>query len=195
MEPRVNVRVSNAPSTSTWKVVARWLPTFFAFPLGAVAAKIVAGPVDGLAAALLGGAITGTVLGAAQWWGMGPTGPGARRWIVATGVGLSVGLGIGSAVVDYGWSLADLAIQGAICGLAIGAAQGVVLRPRVGALALAWVPALAALWALGWTITTAIGVDVESQYTVFGSSGAVTVTIATVVLPLLLARHPDASAS
>ena len=32
------------------------------------------------------------------------------------------------------------------------------------------------LWALGWTVTTSIGVDVERQYVVFGSAGAIAVT-------------------
>ena len=41
---------------------------------------------------------------------------------------------------------------------------------------------------VGWAITTAIGVDVESQYTVFGSSGAFVVTAATAALPVA-ARH------
>jgi hypothetical protein len=31
------------------------------------------------------------------------------------------------------------------------------------------------LWALRWTATTAIGVDVERQYVVFGAAGAITV--------------------
>jgi hypothetical protein len=30
-----------------------------------------------------------------------------------------------------------------------------------------------ALWALGWTVTTAAGVDVERQYAVFGALGAI----------------------
>ena len=73
-------------------------------------------------------------------------------------------------------------------------------RPRCSgrgsdALAFAWVPALGVLWAAGWAITTAFGVDVESQYTVFGSSGALFVTAATVVLPVLLARHADRTAT
>lgn len=194
-ELHMNLRERHSTKPVSWKVALRWLPTFFAFPLGAVAAKVVSGPVDGIVAALVGGAITGVVLGAAQWWGMGANGPPARQWIVATAAGLSLGLGAGSAAVDYGSSIGDLAIQGAICGLVIGAAQATVLRPRIGGLAFAWVPTLSVLWALGWTITTAIGVDVESQYTVFGSSGALTVTAATVVLPLALARRSETSSS
>jgi hypothetical protein len=30
------------------------------------------------------------------------------------------------------------------------------------------------LWALGWTVTTLVGVDVEKQYTHFGITGALT---------------------
>ncbi|MEA2143432.1 MAG: hypothetical protein QOI64_1862 [Solirubrobacteraceae bacterium] len=177
----------------TWRSSAlRWLPTFLGFPLGGGLAEIIVGPVDGVAAALLGGAITGAVLGAVQAWAMGSSGPPAQRWTIATMAGLAAGLGLGSAVVGYGTSLGELALQGAICGLAIGAAQAVLLRGRRAYL---WAPALSALWALGWTITTAIGVDVETQYTVFGSSGALVVTAATVVLPMLLATRTLRSAS
>jgi hypothetical protein len=178
---------------TTWRASAvRWLPTFLGFPLGGLLAELVAGPVDGITAALLGGAITGGVLGAVQSWGMGSNGPPARHWITATTVGLAAGLAIGSAAVGYGTSLADLVVQGAICGLAIGTAQAIVLRGRVAYL---WAPALSALWALGWAITSSAGIDVEAQYTVFGSSGALVVTAATAALPVLLATRTLRSAS
>jgi hypothetical protein len=179
--------------TTTWKQSAlRWLPTFAGFPLGGFMAELIAGPVDGLAAALLAGAITGLVLGAVQSWGMGSSGPPARQWIAATTAGLTVGLALGSAAVGYGTSLADLVVQGAICGLAIGTAQAVTLRGRAAYL---WAPALSALWALGWAITTSIGIDVDSQWAVFGSSGALVVTAATAVLPVLLATRAARGAS
>ncbi len=173
----------------------RWLVSFLGFPLGGLVAELVVGPVDGVAAAVVGGAITGLLLGAVQAWALRPLRVPAGPWIAATAVGLTVGLGVGAAAVDYGTSMGDLAVQGAICGLAIGIAQAAVLRSRAGAVAFAWVPALGALWALGWTVTTAIGVDVESQYTVFGSSGAITVTILTAAMPMLLARRARRSAS
>ncbi len=176
----------------TTRIALRWLPTFLGFPLGGFAAELIAGPVDSLAAAVVGGAITGAVLGAVQAWGMGENGPPARDWIAATTVGLTVGLAIGSAAVGYGTELADLVVQGGICGLAIGSAQAFVLRGRVGYL---WAPALSALWALGWAITTSIGIDVETQYAVFGSSGALVVTAATVVLPMVLANRAPRSAA
>jgi hypothetical protein len=164
----------------------RWLPTFFGFPLGGFVAELIAGPVDGLVPALLAGAVTGSVLGAIQVWGMGSNGPPAHGWIIATTTGLTVGLALGSAAVDYGTSLGDLVLQGAICGLAIGTAQALVLRGRAAYL---WAPALSALWALGWAISTSIGVDVDTQWAVFGASGALVVTAATAVLPVLLATR------
>lgn len=179
--------------TATWRAGAlRWLPTFLGFPAGGLLAHLIAGPVDGLAAALLGGTVTGAVLGAVQAWGMGTYGPPARRWIAATTVGLAAGLALGSAAVGYGTSLSELVVQGAVCGLAIGAAQALVLRGRAAYL---WAPALSALWALGWAISTSIGIDVDTRWTVFGSSGALVVTAATAALPALLATGTLRSAS
>ena len=123
---------------------------------------------------------------------MGSNGPPADRWIGATVVGLAVGLALGSAAVGYGTSLGDLVVQGAICGLALGTAQALVLRGRAAYL---WAPALSALWALGWAVTTSIGIDVDTQWAVFGSSGALVVTAATAFLPVLLATRAPRSAS
>ena len=130
------------PSTTTThttrlRVAARWMVSFIGFPLGAVAARVVAGPVDSVSAAIVGGLITGAVLGAAQSWGMGHGGPPARQWIGATAVGLMVGLGAGAAAVGFDTSLAALAVQGAFCGLAVGAGQAALLRRSVGSLAAA----------------------------------------------------------
>ena len=126
-------------------------------------------------------------------------GPAARRpagpasGSAATGAGLAVGLGVGAAAVDYGTSMGDLVVQGAICGLAVGTRAGRRAARRGSAASRSlWVPRSSALWALGWTITTAIGVDVESQYTVFGSSGALIVTLATAALPVVLADRATA---
>jgi len=127
--------------------------------------------------------------------GTRPGGARHPRVVAATGIGLAAGLGLGAATVGYGTGAGDLAVQGAICGLAVGTAQALVLSARLGGLSVLWPPLLAALWALGWTITTAIGVDVESRYTVFGSSGALTVTVLTAVLPVVLTLRSERSAS
>jgi hypothetical protein len=102
-----------------------------------------------------------------------------------------VGLALESATVGYGTGLGDLVVQGAICGLAIGTAQALALGGRVAYL---WAAALSALWSLGWAVTTSIGVNVETQYAVFGSSGALVVPAATAVVPVLLARGAPRSA-
>jgi len=187
-------RTATKPMTSGRRAL-RWLPTFLGFPLGGLVAEHVSGPVDGLAAALLGGAITGVILGAVQSWGLGSVGPSTRSWVFATGAGLMVGLGAGAAAVGYETDASDLVVQGAVCGLAVGTAQAIALYPRLGRLAVVWVPMLSALWAIGWAVTTAAGVDVESQYTVFGSSGALIVTAVTACLPLVLASRSVTRAS
>lgn len=186
----MQLRTRRTQRPHTWKRSGlRWLVTFVGFPLGGLLAELVIGPVDSLGSAVAGGVLTGLVLGSVQAWALGPERVAPAAWVGATAAGFAVGLGVGAAAVDYGTSAADLALQGAVCGLVVGAAQAAVLRDRVGPRALVWAPALAVIWALGWTITTAIGVDVESQYTVFGSSGAIVVTLLTAALPITLAAR------
>lgn len=177
-----------------WPIIARWMITFVGFPLGGLAAMVAVGRVDSLAAALAGGLITGAVLGTAQAIGLGRLLPNPGGWIAATAGGLAVGLGIGSAAVGFATDLASLMIQGAVSGLAVGAAQGVVLRRPAG-LALLWPVYLAACWSLAWALITLADVQVDNQFTVFGAIGAVSVTAATLVLPLTLARPSVRSAS
>ena len=73
--------------------------------------------------------------------------------------------------MGYETQLADLAVQGAFSGLGVGALQALVLRRELRG-ALVWMLASAPLWALGWTVTTLAGIDVERQYMNFGASGA-----------------------
>jgi len=85
-----------------------WTAGFLAFPIAGLAGTGVAGRVDSPLAALLGGAVTGLVIGAGQTlaslrrleW---------RRWVPATAVGMGLGLLLGASIVDYRTSLAGLA--------------------------------------------------------------------------------------
>lgn len=165
------------------------MPTFLGFPLGGEAAKLITGRVDGLAPAVAGGAITGAILAAVQWFGMRRTGPSPVPWILATAAGCAVGLGAGASAVGYRTSIGALATHGAICGAVVGVAQAAVLYRLLGRVVAAWPALLAGLWVLGWTITTAAGIDVEAQHTVFGSSGAIVVTAATSVLAIALRQQ------
>ncbi len=175
-------------SRSWAKIALLWMPTFLGFPAGGLLAEVV-GRVDSPAPAIAGGAITGAILGFAQWLGMRRTGPSPVAWIIATAVGFAAGLGLGAASAGYHTDTGALATQGAICGAVIGATQAAVLYRQLGRIVLAWPVVLTGLWALGWTITAAAGIDVEAQYTSFGSSGAIVVTAAMAILPIALDRR------
>jgi hypothetical protein len=162
--------------------------TFAGFPLGGLTAEILIGRVDTPGAARLGGLLTGAVLGAVQGWALHGAWRDRLGWAAATAFGLMAGLGLGSAPVGYRTGLTELLVQGAICGTSVGLAQSALLRPALGRLALVWPPLLGAIWAAGWAVTTAAGVRVDQQFTVFGSTGALVVTALTAVLPLTLHR-------
>jgi hypothetical protein len=97
-------------------------------------------------------------------------GPGAV--LLQQGQGFP-GLLVGAWAVGYGTSLGELALMGFITGIPLGAAQAYLLRDRV-ANAWVWAAAMPLLWALGWTVTTAGGIDVDRQFAVFGAYGAIT---------------------
>jgi hypothetical protein len=86
---------------------------------------------------------------------------------------MGIGLLVGAWVVDYGTSLADLALMGALTGVFLGPAQALAL-PRRTRMRWAWAAALPAMWALGWTVTTVGQIHVEEQFTIFGAYGALT---------------------
>ena len=149
----------------------KWLLTALAFPPSGYIAHVVAGRVDSVPAALLNGVIAGTGIGAAQWALLRHRGV-SPIWIVATAIGLGAGLATGAELVSYKTDITSLATMGAVCGLAVGIAQGATLRNAKRMLG--WSAVNAALWALGWTITTAGGIDVSQQWAVFGAYGCFT---------------------
>ena len=149
-----------------------WTVGFLSFPIAGVAGTVVAGRVDNPLSALTAGLITGAVVGAGQSL------TSSRRlqplrWIIATAVGMGLGLLLGAAAVGYGTSLGDLAAMGALTGLALGSAQALAM-PAETRYRAAWAAAMPLLWALGWTVTTLAGIDVDQQFTIFGASGAFT---------------------
>ncbi len=157
-----------------------------AFPLAGLAARGLAEPVEAVWSAFLAGAMAGLVIGVAQWLALRRIGADAR-WIAATAAGLAVGLGLGYTVFGYGDTVADLAVIGAVSGLGIGTAQWWLRRGLVDG-SLEWIPATAAAWALGWTVTTAIGVAPDDRWPNPGLSGAATRTVLMGAVLGLLAR-------
>ena len=158
------------------------------FPVGGYAANIVVGKIDSVGAALLGGLIAGAIIGAAQWLALRPLDPG--QWLVATSIGTAGGLAAGAALVDYGISRGDLALMGAVTGLAVGALQALLLARR-GSGAFWWVVVNPPVWALAWVVTTfVIARNVKEHFAVFGASGALVFALLTWLVLAFLFR-PD----
>ena len=152
----------------------RWVAVAAAFPVAGYIGGTISGPVDAVAAALVGGALTGAGLGAVQWWAAKGSLGHPRAWIGSSTVGYAGGLAAGAALVDYKTDLGSLAVMGLVGGAVLGAAQALALAREGGRrLALAWGATTPLLFALGWCATSAIGVSVEDQFTVFGAAGAV----------------------
>ena len=149
-----------------------WTAGFVAFIIGGALATGATGRINDVGSALLGGLVAGAVIGAGQWL-VARRLLDPRTWIPATAVAMSIGLGVGAWAVGYGTSLGELALMGAITGIPLGAVQAYLLRDRV-ANAWIWAAAMPLLWALGWTVTTAGGIDVDRQFAVFGAYGAIT---------------------
>ncbi len=158
----------------SWTRWLTWTAGFIAFPIAGLAGRGVIGRVDDPLEALVGGTVAGAVIGTGQWLASRREIGEPAGWIGASAAGMGVGLLAGAAAVDYETEIGDLALMGAITGVPLGAAQALVISRRWPR-AWSWGLATPALWALGWTVTTAIGVDVERQYVVFGAAGAITV--------------------
>jgi hypothetical protein len=175
-------------NTKAWLL---WTAGFLAFPIGGALATALTGRINDVGSALIGGMVAGAVIGTGQ-------GLVARRlldprtWIPATAVAMGIGLGVGAWAVGYGTSLGELALMGFITGIPLGAAQAYLLRDRL-ANAWLWGAAMPLLWALGWTVTTAGGIDVDQQFAVFGAYGAITfMALSGVLLDRLRATTPAA---
>jgi uncharacterized membrane protein len=149
-----------------------WTAGFLAFPIAGILAEALTGRINDFGSALIGGMVAGAVIGTGQWL-VARRLLDAQTWIPATALAMGIGLAVGAWVVGYGTSLGELALMGAITGIPLGAAQAYLLRDRL-ANAWVWAAAMPLLWALGWTVSTFIGVSVDNQFAVFGASGAIT---------------------
>jgi hypothetical protein len=169
-----------------------WTTSFLALPLGGFAGTLITGRVDSPLSALTGGAIAGLIIGAGQALAS------SRRlkpqtWIPAPVLGMSTGVALAAAAVDYRTSLPDLALMGILNGLVLGLAQALALPRGLGRRRWIWAAAMPALWSLGWTVTALAKIAVDQQFIVFGASGAVVVTAITgLLLNRLLPITPSA---
>jgi len=175
-------------SGSEWSFWLGWALAFVGFPLGGVAATALIGPIMTPLAGALGGAATGAIIGAAEWLALRRRLPLSPWWIAATALGMGAGLPLGIALLGTSTDGAALPLRGLITGAGIGIAQYVLLR-GVSSRAPVWPLIVTLGWALGWIITRAAGVDLALQWSVFGSSGALTFQLLTgLVLAWMLRR-------
>jgi hypothetical protein len=166
-----------------------WTAGFLAFPIAGVLATALVGRINDAGSALLGGMVAGAVIGTGQWL-VARRLLDAQTWIPATALAMGIGLGVGAWAVGYGTSLGELALMGFITGIPLGVAQAYLLRDRVAS-AWVWAAAVPLLWALGWAVTTAGGIDVDQQFAVFGAYGAITfMALSGILLDRLRATTP-----
>ena len=181
------------PRPSEAKTFFTWIGLcLLGIPLAGYLGWGVAGHVDGVMPALIGGALTGAGIGFAQWLllrrvlGIGP------GWIVATSVGLALGLAVGALVVGYETTTTQLAIMGAIQGAFVGIAQGMLLRKKFS-LWHVWMVAMPVFFSIAWVVTDGV-IDSGQQFTVFGASGAVVFAILSGLLLLAGIRRDRSTA-
>jgi hypothetical protein len=149
--------------------------TVLAIPPAGYLGWLVAGHVDSASAAALAGVVTGAAIGLGQWLVLRRRGV-SLRWVAATAVALGVGLTVGAGVVGYETDRVSLAVMGVISGLAVGIAQASALRAGWTSV-VTWGGTTAALWALGWVISSFV-IDPADQWPIFGASGAIVVCLA-----------------
>ena len=134
------------------RVVLRWtLLTMFGLAAGVVSALILESPIDAVVGMMLVTPVltllAGAVLGASQWLQLRSLLSQTRLWILATCVGLGIGLALGVVTVEqFGRLLTghrphviqlsvfaraiSFAILGSITGLSVGATQWIVVLRR-----------------------------------------------------------------
>jgi hypothetical protein len=167
--------------------LSRWIPTFLGFPLGGWLAVGILGSIDDPLTAGAGGALAGVVLGGAQWLALRSEGIGAG-WVAATTIAMAGAGAAAAALTGSGTDIQDLVATGLVVGGAVGAAQaGAAHMNRLHTAALTLATSLS--WAIGWTISSGIGVDVERGYVVFGASGALAATVLTGLVLRGALRH------
>jgi hypothetical protein len=178
-----------AKASGEWRFWVGWALAFLGFPLGGVAAHALVGPIATPLEGLVGGAVTGAVIGLVQWLALRRRLPLSRWWIAATAAGMGGGLALGMLLPGSDTAGFALPLRALITGAGIGIAQWLLLRSTT-AQAPIWALVVAIGWAIGWIITRAVGVDLAFEWSVFGSSGAVVFQLLTgLALASMLRSH------
>jgi hypothetical protein len=163
----------------SWRFWLVWGLAFLAFPIGGLAATAIVGPVTNMIQGLLAGAVTGIVLGLIQGFVLKGALPlSILGWVIATGVGMSIGLGSSVGLLGSEVNGNNLLWRAVITGLCIGVAQWFILR-NIFSQSFIWIIVLALAWTAGWFVTRSAGVDLSLKWSVFGATGALTFQLIT----------------
>lgn len=153
----------------------RWTPTFLAFPIGGLLAKLIFGSASTVVKSVGGGLVVGLVVGLIQYLSIKKYGI-SSSWVVATAIAATAAALINSYIFSFKFDSASLAGTGLVAGLLIGIAQSLSQTRDLKFLSI-WAISTAIAWSLAWYITSKVIVDPEDQYHVFGSSGALVTTL------------------
>ena len=156
------------------QILIRWMPTFLAFPLAGLIASLALGPIDNALEAAVAGADVGAILGLAQWWALKPLGL-SFDWFWSTAVAGMVASPIAWTLTSYSTSVATLSIWGVIAGALVGLGQFASQKPKLKTL-ITWSALVSISWGLAWFTSASVIVDIDSNYAVFGSTGALVAT-------------------
>ena len=157
------------------EILIRWTPTFLAFPIGGLLAKLIFGSASSVARTVGGGLVVGLVVGIIQYLSLKKYGI-STSWVVATAVSATVAALINSYAFSFKFDSASLAGSGLVAGLLIGISQS-LSQTRDIKFVTVWAISTAIAWSLAWFITSKVIVDPEAQYHVYGSSGALLTTL------------------
>lgn len=132
------------------------------------------GPISSSLNAVLGGLIVGTALGLAQYWALRPL-KISRLWMLLTPLSLGVGSLIAWNTISFEPSIFNLSVWGLIAGFVLGIGQALSQKLKPLKMLL-WTGSVSLTWAIAWFVTANVIVDQESNYAVFGSTGALLAT-------------------
>ena len=158
------------------EILIRWTPTFLAFPIGGLIAKLIFGSANSILKSVGGGLIVGLVLGLIQYISLKKYGV-TSAWVIASAMALTIAALINSYIFSFQFDTASLVGSGLVAGLLIGIAQSFSQSREMKFVAF-WTLCTAIAWSVAWFITSKVIVDPEAQYHVFGSSGALLTTLA-----------------
>ena len=160
---------------------ALWLVAVIGFPIGGFLGHMIAGPASTATSALLSGLIAGAVIGLAQALSLGLRAQALAWWTIGTAAALAAALGLVTVAIGQIETSTEAIALGAVSGVVIGAVQAFLFMRAGVANAWMWVAASAVAWAVGWLITSGIGVALAPGWPVYGLSGAIASQVITAV--------------